>query len=456
MAAKSGRVNTETMNDVRANRPELGRADLESHWLPFTDNKTFKNDPRLVVKGDGVYLWNQRGERLIDGCSGLFTCALGHCRPEIAEAVAGQLSELDFMTSFLRSHPRSFEAANRLTEILPDTLNHVFFCNSGSEAVDTAMKMSLQYHLARSEGQRNLFVSRERAYHGVNLGGTALSGMVRNRQAFGALAPGVVHMRATWDPDQRFTRGQPEKGAELANDLDRYVRTYGADRIAACFVEPIAGSTGVLVPPVGYLQRLRDICDEHGILLVLDEVITGFGRTGSAFAADSFDVRPDMLTVAKALTNGAQPMGAVAVSDDIYDTIVNASPDDAVEFAHGYTFSAHPAACAAAVATLEIYRRERIFERGAAMANTFLDAMFSLQNLPAVTDIRGYGMLAGIDVEPDGAPGLRGLRLQRRLFDAGLHIKTTGDAAIVAPPLVAEEEHIDAMREILHDTLKEV
>ena len=444
------------MSDALENWPDLGREALESHWLPFTDNKTFKEDPRLVVKGDGVYLWNQRGERLIDGCSGLFTCALGHCRPEIAEAVAKQLSELDFMTSFLRSHPRSFEAANLLTEILPDALNYVFFCNSGSEAVDTAMKIAIQYHLARGEGQRNLFVSRDRAYHGVNVGGTSLSGMVRNRQAFAAMIPTVMHMRATWDADQRFIKGQPEKGAELADDLERFAQTVGADRIAACFVEPIAGSTGVLVPPVGYLQRLREICDKHGILLVLDEVITGFGRTGCAFAADSFGVRPDILTLAKALTNGAQPMGAAAVGNDIYQTIINASPDDAVEFAHGYTFSAHPAACAAAVATLEIYRRERIFERGAALSDYFLDAMFSLQNLPAVADIRGYGLLVGIDVQPDAVPGLRGLRLQRQLFDAGLHIKTTGDAAIIAPPLVAQEQHIDAMCEILHDTLKKI
>ena len=450
------RTETYGAGDVPADRPKLGREALERHWLPFTDNKTFKDDPRLVIKGEGVYLWNHRGERLLDGCSGLFTCALGHCRPEIAEAVARQLSELDYMTSFLRSHPRSFEAANLLVRILPDPLNHVFFCNSGSESVDTAMKIALQYHLARGEGQRTMFVSRERAYHGVNVGSTALSGMVRNRQAFGPLVPGVVHMRATWDPDQRFTRGQPEQGAELADDLDRLAQTHGADRIAACFVEPIAGSTGVLVPPVGYLERLREICDEHGILLVLDEVLTGFGRTGAAFAADSFGVRPDIMTMAKALTNGAQPMGAVAVHDDIYDTVVNASPNDTVEFAHGYTFSAHPAACAAAIATLEIYRRERIFERGAALSSHFLDAMFSLQNLPAVTDIRGYGMLAGIEVAPEATPGLRGLRLQRRLFDAGLHIKTTGDVAIVAPPLVVEEEQIDAMSDILRETLKAI
>ena len=437
-------------------RIALDRTELESHWLPFTDNKTFKDEPRLIARAEGMYLWNHRGERLLDGSAGLFTSAAGHCRAEITAAVAEQLAELDYMPSFMRSHPRSFEAANRLSEILPAPIGHVFFCNSGSEAVDTAMKIALQYYVARGEGHRNMFVTRDRAYHGVNVGGTALSGIAGNRQAFGSLMPGIAHMRATWDPEQRFTRGQPAKGAELADDLLRAVQTHGAHRIAACFVEPIAGSTGVLVPPVGYLERLREICDEYGILLVFDEVITGFGRTGEAFAADSFGVVPDILTMAKALTNGAQPMGAVAVRDWIYQSVVRAQPDDVVEFAHGYTFSAHPAACAAAIATLEIYQRERLFERARDMSAYFLDSLFSLQNLPAVTDIRGYGMLVGFDVAPDGEPGMRGQRLQRRLFDAGLHVKMTGDSAIVAPPLTVEKEHIDAMCEILRETLKTV
>ncbi len=439
-------------------RPEVAvamdREALERHWLPFTDNKTFKEDPRLIVGGAGVHLWNQRGERLLDGSAGLFTTAAGHCRAEITEAVRKQLSELDFAPSFLRSHPRSFELANLLGELLPGPINHVFFCNSGSEAVDTAMKVALQYHLCRGEGQRSLFVSRDRAYHGVNAGGTSLGGIVRNRQPFASLGPGVLHMRSTWDPDQRFTPGQPERGAELADDLLRAARTHGPDRIAACFVEPIAGSTGVLVPPVGYLERLREICDEYGILLVFDEVITGFGRTGAAFAADAFNVQPDIMTMAKALTNGAQPMGAVGVRDSLYETIVQASPDDVVEFPHGYTYSAHPVACAAAVATLGIYRRERLFERAREMSSYFQQSLFALQNLPAVTDIRGYGMLVGFDVAPDGAPGTSGQRLQRRLFDAGLHIKTTGDAAIVAPPLIVERAQIDRMCEILRETLK--
>lgn len=447
-------MGTENVSMIPVAGYEVVREELESHWMPFTDNKSFKEDPRLVVKGEGVYLWNQHGDRLLDGCSGLFTTAAGHCRPEIAEAVSEQLQQLDYMTSFLRSHPRSFELANKLKAILPDPINRLFFCNSGSEAVDSAIKIALQYHACRGEGHRNIFVSRHRAYHGVNVGGTSLSGLVKNRQGFNGVMPGVAHMRATWDAEQVFTRGQPlNRGVELADDLYHFVQTYGAGNIAACFIEPIAGSTGCLVPPVGYLERVREICDEHGILLVMDEVITGFGRTGSAFAADEFGVIPDIMTLAKALTNGAQPMGAVGVKDDIYRTVVDAYPDNVVELAHGYTYSAHPAACAAAIATIDIYEKEKLFERAGEISEYFLNAIFSLQNLGAVTDIRGYGLLAGIDVASEGQAGLRGNMLQRRLFDAGLHVKTTGDCALIAPSLIMEKEQIDEMCEILKQEL---
>lgn len=429
---------------------ELVREELESHWLPFTDNKSFKDDPRLVIKGEGVYLLSQKGDRILDGCSGLFTTAAGHCRPEIAQAVADQLQQLDYIPSFTRIHPRSFELANRLTSILPEGIDKVFFCNSGSESVDTAIKIALQYHACRGEGQRNIFVSRDRAYHGVNIGGTSLSGLVKNRQGFNAMMPGVVHMRATWDEEQIFSKGQPlHRGPEFADDLYRFVKNYGANNIAACFIEPIAGSTGVLVPPVGYLERIRAICDEYDILLVMDEVITGFGRTGAAFAADAFGVKADIMTMAKALTNGAQPMGAVAVRNEIYDTITEAYPQDVVELAHGYTYSAHPAACAAAIATLDIYEHEKLFERAGEMSEYFLDAIFSMQNLGAVKDIRGYGMLAAIDVAPGSMPGASGMQLQRRLFDAGMHIKATGDSALIAPALIVEKDQIDEMCEIL-------
>ena len=427
---------------------------LDAYWMPFTPNREFKAEPRMVVRAEGVHYWNDRGERIIDAASGLFCCAAGHGRAEIADAVGRQLAELDFIAPFLRGHPGSFEFARRVARLTPGDLDRVFFVNSGSEAIDTAMKIALAYHRARGQGERTMFVSRERAYHGVNFGGTSLSGLVNNRRRFGLALPGVVHMRHTLLPANRLTPGEGAHGAELADDLARFVDLYGAENIAACVVEPIAGSTGCLVPPRGYLARLREICDRHGILLVFDEVITGFGRTGHAFAAQSFGVTPDMITMAKALTNGAQPMGAVAVSERIHDAIVGAAPDGAIEFFHGYTYSGHPAACAAGLATLDIYEREGLFERARALSPHFLEAMFALADLPAVADIRGYGMLAAIEVHPDGAPGRRGHLLQKRLFDNGLHLKTTGDAAIVAPPLIATHDHVDAIADILRRTLR--
>ncbi len=428
---------------------------LEYQWMPFTANREFKADPRLLVKGEGVHFWNHKGERLLDGSSGLFCSALGHCRPEIAEAVYQQLQELDYTAPFNRGHPAAFELARRVAQLTPEGLNRVFFANSGSEAVETAMKIALAYHLARSQGQRTRFVSRERAYHGVNFGGVSLSGMVKNRDAFGPGLPGVHHMRTTLLPEHKFVRGQPETGADLAEDLARISANYGPNTIAACFVEPIAGSTGVLVPPIGYLQRLREICDQHGILLVFDEVICGFGRVGKPFGSQAFAVTPDIITMAKALTNGAQPMGAVAVREEVYDTVVGAGPEDAIELFHGYTYSGHPAACAAGLATLDIYERENIFERAAEMSPYFLDAVYALQDIPMVTDIRGYGMMAGVDVEPGERPGARGHEVQKRLYDAGVHIKFTGDAGIIAPPLVSERSHIDEICAIVRKVLSE-
>ena len=308
---------------------EMTRESLERHWMPFTNNREFKREPRLFDRASGMHYWTPAGRKILDGSSGLFTTPAGHCRTEIATAVAKQLQTLDFTPSFMRGHPGAFALADGVAALTPKGLDHVVFCNSGSEAVDTAMKIALAYHLARNEGQRTYFVSRERAYHGVNIGGTALSGMVRNREALGALMPGVLHLRHTLLPENRLTRGLGTTGAELADDLSRFVNLVGDKRIAAVFVEPIAGSTGVIVPPRGYLERLREICTRYGILLVFDEVICGFGRTGEAFAATSFGVTPDIITMAKALTNGAQPMGAVAVDGSIYRTIVDAAPDGA-------------------------------------------------------------------------------------------------------------------------------
>jgi beta-alanine--pyruvate transaminase len=428
-------------------------SNLERHWLPFTNNREFKREPRMFVRASGMHYFTPSGRKVLDGSSGLFTSAAGHCRPEIAAAVASQLETLDFTPSFQRSHPGAFELADGVAALTPEGIDHVFFCNSGSEAVDTAMKIALAYHLARKEGQRNYFVSRERAYHGVNIGGTALSGMVRNREVFGALMPGILHLRHTLLPENRMTRGMGEKGAELADDLTRFVNLVGERRIAAVFVEPIAGSTGVIVPPRGYLERLREICTRYGILLVFDEVICGFGRTGESFAAKSFGVTPDLITMAKALTNGAQPMGAVAVRSEIYRTILDAAPDGVPEFFHGYTYTAHPAACAAGLATLEIYRKEQLFARAKELSGYFLDKMFALGELPGVADVRGSGLLAGIEVKPGKVPGQRGNELQAKLYDRGLHVKTTGDVAILAPAFIASRADIDSMAEMLREAI---
>ena len=429
---------------------------LENQWMPFTANRDFKADPRLLVRGEGVYYWDHKGGKVLDGSSGLFCTAAGHGRPEIAEAVYKQLKEMDFAPPFQLGHPAAFELANRVSKLTPDGMDHVFFTNSGSEAVDTALKIAMAYHRARGEGQRTRFVSRERAYHGVNIGGTSLSGMVKNRETFSGLMPGVVHMRHTWLEENRFTKGQPEAGAYLADDLQRFAETYGGTTLAACFVEPIAGSTGVLVQPKGYLERLREICDEHGILLVFDEVICGFGRTGKAFAAQAFGVTPDIITMAKALTNGAVPMAAVAVKDEVYDTVVDAAPENAIELFHGYTYSGHPVACAAGLAALEIYEKEKLFERAAEMSPYFLDKVFELRDLDAVTDIRGFGLIAGVDIAPGAQPGARGTQIQKDLFWSGLHVKFTGDTGIIAPPFVAEKEHIDTIVGMLREKLMEI
>ncbi len=428
---------------------------MDNHWLPFTPNRDFHDEPKLFSRAQGVFYYTPDGREVLDGSSGLFTTPAGHGRKEIAEAVYKQMLELDFVSSFQRSHPKAFEAAERVARLTPDGLDRIFFCNSGSEAVDTAMKIALAYHRARGQSSRTLFVSRERAYHGVGFGGVALSGLVNNRRTFGPGLPNTVHMRHTHLKDVRFVKGEPEQGADLADDLERLVQLHGAENIAACFVEPIAGSTGTLVPPKGYLKRLREICDKHGILLVFDEVITGFGRTGHAFAAQSFGVKPDVITMAKAITNGVQPMSAVAVHRRIHQTVVEESPNpkEVIEFFHGYTWSAHPAACAAAIAAIDIYERERLFERANQMSAYFLEGLFSLKDIPVVTDIRGYGMMGGVDVAPLAVPGARGHALQKKLYDNGLHIKTTGDCGVIAPPFTFATDHVDRFVDVMRKTL---
>jgi beta-alanine--pyruvate transaminase len=427
---------------------------LEEHWMPFTANRQFKSHPRIITGAQGMYYTTDRGDRILDGSSGLFCVAAGHGRREIAEAVNQALLDIDYVPPFQHGHPASFNLARRLSALTPGDINHVFFVNSGSESVDSALKIALAYHRARGEGQRTRLVGRERAYHGVNFGGISVAGMVNNKKTFGPGLPGVCHLRHTVLPEHKFTRGQPETGAELADDLQRFVDLHGAETIAACIVEPIAGSYGCLVPPKGYLQRLREICDQNDIVLIFDEVICAFGRTGKAFGADSFEVVPDMITLAKALTNGVVPMGAVACRDRIYETITDAAPENAVELFHGYTYSGCPVATAASNAALTIYEQEGLFERAAGMSPRFLDAAYSMKDLPIVTDVRGYGMLAGIDLAPEGNPGQRGAKATQAFYEAGLMVKMTGDAVLLAPPLVCEDKHLDELQDKLHGVLK--
>jgi beta-alanine--pyruvate transaminase len=422
--------------------------------MPFTANRQFKAHPRMIARAEGMYYYTDRGDALLDGSSGLFCVGAGHGRKEIAEAAHRTLLELDYAPPFQYGHPLSFELARRVAALTPGDLNYIFFTNSGSESVDSALKIALAYHRARGEGQRQRLVGREKGYHGVNFGGISVAGMMPNKKAFGVGLPGCAHMRHTWLEENRFTPGQPEHGAELANDLQRLVDLHGEDTIAACIVEPIAGSVGCLVPPKGYLDRLREICDTYGIVLIFDEVITGFGRTGKQFAADSFGVTPDLMTLAKALTNGVVPMGAVACSEKIYETITGAAPDMAVELFHGYTYSGCPVASAAGLATRDIFEKEGLIERAAAMSPRFLAGLFELKDLAVVTDIRGYGLFGTLDIAPKERPGARGNQLIQELFDAGLIIKMTGDSLLVSPPLICEDAHLDELFTKIRDVLK--
>ena len=439
-----------SVSSHRSNEP------LIHHWMPFTSNRQFQDAPRIITRAEGMHYWNTQGQQLIDGMSGLYTTPAGHGRPEIRDAVARQLEELDYAPAFQFGVPGSFKLAAELAQILPQGLNRVFFAGSGSEAVESALKLAIQYHRVRGEGQRQRLIGRERGYHGVNFAGWSVGGMVKNRQAFGLGLPGVAHMRHTHIPENRFSSGEGEHGVDLADDLQRLVDLHGADTIAACIVEPIAGSTGVLVPPKGYLKRLREICDRHGILLIFDEVICGFGRTGQAFAADAFGVTPDIMTMAKALTNGAIPMAAVAVREDIQQAIFDAAGPDAIEFFHGYTYSAHPVACAAALAILKIYRDEDMFARAAALSPKFLERIASLRDISIVTDTRGFGLLGAVDIAPSGGPGARGFAVLRRCFESGLVMRVAGDTLILAPAFIATEDDLDQIFAVLRAVLAEI
>ena len=417
---------------------------LEAFWVPFTPNRAFKRAPRLIARAKGMHYFTPDGRAVLDGLAGLWCTNAGHNRDPIVAAISQQAAELDYAAAFHFAHPKAFELASRVAALAPGDLNRVFFCNSGSEAVDTALKIALAYHNIRGEGSRTRLIGRERGYHGVGFGGISVGGIVNNRKFFGTLLTGVDHLPATYSREhQAFTRGEPQWGAHLADDLERIVALHGASTIAAVIVEPMAGSTGVLPPPHGYLQRLRAICDKHGILLIFDEVITGFGRLGHAFAAERYGVTPDLLCFAKGVNSGAVPMGGVIARDALYEAFMQ-GPEHTIELFHGYTYSAHPLACAAGLAALDLYRDETLFERVRRLEPFFADAAMTLKGLPNVLDIRTVGFAAGIDLASrPGAVGERGYEAMERAFhDEDLVIRITGDTLAIAPPLIASEAEI--------------
>ncbi|MCJ2083852.1 aspartate aminotransferase family protein [Methylobacterium sp. J-090] len=426
---------------------------LDAYWMPFTANRQFKAAPRMFASAQGMHYTTTDGRHVLDGTAGLWCVNAGHGRREIASAVERQLTTLDFAPSFQMGHPIAFDFAERLAAIAPGgaaaRLDRVFFTGSGSESVDTALKIALAYQRAIGQGTRTRLIGRERGYHGVGFGGISVGGLVNNRRVF-PLLPAVDHLRHTHDLDRNaFVKGQPEHGAELADDLERLVALHGAETIAACIVEPLAGSTGVLVPPLGYLERLRAICSRHGILLIFDEVITGFGRLGTPFATDYFGVVPDLVTTAKGLTNGALPMGAVFASRTVHDALMH-GPEGAIELFHGYTYSGHPAACAAGIATLDIYVREDLLTRAAALSETWTTAVHGLRHAPHVIDIRTLGLVAGIELAPrEGAPGARAYEVFVDCFERGLLVRVTGDIVALSPPLIVEAGQNDTMVSIL-------
>ncbi len=430
--------------------------DLESYWMPFTANRQFKKVPRLLVSARDMHYVSHDGRQILDGTAGLWCVNAGHGRSKIVEAVQRQVAELEYAPSFQMGHPKVFQLASRVGGLLPDGLDHVFFANSGSEAVDSALKIAIAYHNVRGEAGRTRLIGRERGYHGVGFGGISVGGIVANRRFFGPLINGVDHLPHTHSLEHNaFSRGQPEWGAHLADELERIVALHDPSTVAAVIVEPVAGSTGVLMPPKGYLERLRAICDKHGILLIFDEVITGFGRLGAAFGADYFGVTPDIITMAKGLTSGYVPMGAVGVRKEIYDAFMH-GPENVIEFFHGYTYSGHPLAAAAGLATLELYREEGLFERAAEIAPYWEDAVHSLKGLPHVIDLRNLGLIAGIELAPiAGKPTARAFDVFLRCYDKGLQIRTTADIVALSPPLIIEKSHIDEIFGTLAQVLKE-
>ena len=431
--------------------------DLSQFWMPFTSNREIKAAPRLLVSAKGMHYRSHDGRDILDGSAGLWCVNIGHGHPKVVEAIKAQTETLEFTPSFQFSQPLSFELAQKLSGMTPEGMDRIFYTNSGSEAVDTALKIALAYHRVRGEASRTRLIGRARGYHGVGFGGISVGGIPANRKFFGPLMNGVDHLPHTHNlAEQAFTKGQPEWGAHLADELENLVALHDASTIAAVIVEPMAGSTGVLVPPKGYLERLRAITEKHGILLIFDEVITGFGRLGTSFASEYFGVKPDLFTMAKGLTSGYVPMGAVAADNKIYDAFMEGSPEG-IELFHGYTYSAHPLACAAAMATLQVYEEEGLFQRAADLAPYWEEAVHAMKGLPNVIDVRNIGLVAGIELSArEGAPGKRGMEACIKAYEAGLMVRVTGDIIALSPPLILEKSHIDEMVEITSNVIKEL
>jgi len=444
------------MSEAHAARWEPTPNNLQSYWMPFTSNRAFKQSPRMISRAKDMFYYSTDGRAVMDGTAGLWCSNAGHCRTPIVEAIQRQAAELDYAPNFQFGHPKAFEAASRIATLAPADLNYVFFCNSGSEAADTALKIALAYHNVRGQGQRTRLIGRERGYHGVGFGGISVGGIVNNRKFFGSLLTGVDHLPHTYNrAEQAYSRGEPAWGAHLADDLERIVTLHDASTVAAVIVEPMAGSTGVLPPPQGYLQRLREICDKYGILLIFDEVITGFGRLGYAFAAERYGVTPDIITFAKGVTSGAVPMGGAIVRDHVYEAFMT-GPENAIELFHGYTYTGHPVAAAAALASLDVYRDEGLFERARELEGVWADAAHALKGLPHVADIRTIGLVAGIDLDPhkDGV-GKRGYQAMNKAFhDFDLMIRITGDTIALSPPLIITEAQIGEIFDKMAKLLK--
>jgi beta-alanine--pyruvate transaminase len=443
--------------NARVDLQAMSPVNLQHYWMPFTDNRRFKAKPRLIASAKDMYFTTVEGKQVLDGLATLWCVNAGHGRPRIVEAIRTQAGELDFASSFALGHPLPFRLAERIAAIAPQGMQQVFFTNSGSEAVDTALKIAVAYHRLRGQGTRTRFVGRERSYHGVNIGGMSVGGVAANRKAYsGMLMPGVDHIRHTHDLSRNsFSRGQPDLGAELADELEqRIIPLHDASNIAALIVDPVAASGGVLVPPKGYLERLRDICTRHGILLIFDEVITGWGRLGATFAAQHLGIKPDLITFAKGITSGAVPLGGVLVRDSIYQTFMG-SQGAGMEFFHGYTYSGHPLACAAALGALDTYEEENLFQ--APQAKYFEEGVHSLKGLPNVVDCRNLGLIGAVELASrPGAIGERGYEVFEKCWDRGVFVRPVGDSIAFCPPLIAQKKHLDQMFGAVAEVLKTV